>query len=66
MPDSAMTTELKSDAIMEQMKQHLASDAGKQLTEKIALVYQIQIAPKVPPLFLLLLSSLFSLLFNYL
>ncbi|KAL0017394.1 hypothetical protein SO802_004463 [Lithocarpus litseifolius] len=38
--------ELKSDALMEQMKQHLASDAGKQLTKKINLVYQINIAPK--------------------
>ncbi|KAM4121729.1 hypothetical protein ACB094_01G028200 [Castanea mollissima] len=38
--------DLKSDALMEQMKQHLASDAGKQLTKKINLVYQINIAPK--------------------
>ncbi|KAK4599418.1 hypothetical protein RGQ29_009464 [Quercus rubra] len=38
--------ELKSDALMEQMKQHLSSDAGKQLTKKINLVYQINIAPK--------------------
>ncbi|XP_030950276.1 sterol carrier protein 2 [Quercus robur] len=38
--------ELKSDALMELMKQHLASDAGKQLTKKINLVYQINIAPK--------------------
>ncbi|KAF7830625.1 alpha-amylase [Senna tora] len=41
-----MATELKSDALMEQMKQHLATDAGKEVTKKIALVYQIHIAPK--------------------
>ncbi|KAK4770992.1 hypothetical protein SAY87_031524 [Trapa incisa] len=40
------TSELKSDAVMEQMKQHLATDAGKELTKKIGLVYQINIAPK--------------------
>ncbi|KAB2082635.1 hypothetical protein ES319_A05G211200v1 [Gossypium barbadense] len=28
------------------MKAHLASDAGKELTKKIGLVYQINIAPK--------------------
>ncbi|XP_023890828.1 sterol carrier protein 2 [Quercus suber] len=38
--------ELKSDVLMEQMKQHLSSDAGKQLVKKINLVYQINIAPK--------------------
>ncbi|MED6145944.1 sterol carrier protein 2 [Stylosanthes scabra] len=37
---------LKSDAIMDQMKQHLSTDAGKELLKKIGLVYQIQIAPK--------------------
>jgi hypothetical protein len=40
-------TQLKSDALLEQMKQHLASDAGKELTKKINLVYQFNIAPKV-------------------
>ncbi|GKV04634.1 hypothetical protein SLE2022_214260 [Rubroshorea leprosula] len=39
-------TQLKSDALLEQMKQHLTTDAGKQLTKKIGLVYQINIAPK--------------------
>ncbi|CAH8278620.1 unnamed protein product [Arabidopsis lyrata] len=39
-------TQLKSDAIMDMMKEHLSSDAGKDLTEKIGLVYQINIAPK--------------------
>ncbi|KAF5444949.1 hypothetical protein F2P56_034040 [Juglans regia] len=38
--------QLKSDALMDQMKLHLASDAGKELTKKINLVYQINIAPK--------------------
>ncbi|CAJ1972689.1 unnamed protein product [Sphenostylis stenocarpa] len=42
----ADSSNLKSDAIMEQMKQHLATDAGKQVTEKIGLVYQFHIAPK--------------------
>ena len=51
--------ELKSDALMEQMKQHLASDAGKQLVKKINLVYQINIAPKVPTTFLARTQFLF-------
>ncbi|KAK7383135.1 hypothetical protein VNO78_28806 [Psophocarpus tetragonolobus] len=42
----ADSSTLKSEPIMEQMKQHLASDAGKQLADKIGLVYQIHIAPK--------------------
>ncbi|XP_034675004.1 non-specific lipid-transfer protein-like 1 isoform X1 [Vitis riparia] len=42
----ANSTSLKSDAVLEQMKLHLATDAGKQLTKKIGLVYQINIAPK--------------------
>jgi hypothetical protein len=41
------TKQLKSDALLEQMKQHLATDAGKELTKKINLVYQFNIAPKV-------------------
>ncbi|KAF8049294.1 hypothetical protein N665_2246s0002 [Sinapis alba] len=40
------TNQLKSDAIMDLMKQHLSTDAGKELTEKIGLVYQINVAPK--------------------
>lgn len=44
-------TQLKSDAIMDMMKEHLSSDAGKDLTEKIGLVYQINIAPKVGSFF---------------
>ncbi|KAL2318555.1 hypothetical protein Fmac_032431 [Flemingia macrophylla] len=42
----ADSSNLKSDALMEQMKQHLASDAGKEITKKIGLVYQFHIAPK--------------------
>ncbi|XP_057503497.1 sterol carrier protein 2-like [Actinidia eriantha] len=42
----AKSTQLKSDALMEQMKLHLSTDAGKQLTNKIGLVYQINISPK--------------------
>ncbi|XP_059636720.1 sterol carrier protein 2 [Cornus florida] len=42
----ADSSQLKSDALMDQMKLHLATDAGKQLATKIGLVYQINIAPK--------------------
>ncbi|KAM5565695.1 sterol carrier protein 2 [Rosa sericea] len=38
--------ELKSEALLEQMKQHLNTDAGKAIVKKIGLVYQINIAPK--------------------
>ncbi|XP_057794501.1 sterol carrier protein 2 [Salvia miltiorrhiza] len=41
-----MATQLKSDALMEQMELHMSTDAGKELTKKIGLVYQINIAPK--------------------
>ncbi|KAK1395602.1 non-specific lipid-transfer protein-like 1 [Heracleum sosnowskyi] len=37
---------LKAAALMEQMKLHLATDAGKELLKKIGLVYQLNIAPK--------------------
>ncbi|XXG60978.1 hypothetical protein AAC387_Pa04g2746 [Persea americana] len=37
---------LKSAALLEQMKLHLASGSGKDLTKKIGLVYQLNIAPK--------------------
>ncbi|KAI3865825.1 hypothetical protein MKW98_004400 [Papaver atlanticum] len=37
---------LKSAALLDQMKLHLATDAGKDLVKKIGLVYQINIAPK--------------------
>ncbi|XWS21196.1 hypothetical protein CRYUN_Cryun30bG0034600 [Craigia yunnanensis] len=39
-------TELKSDNLFEMMKIHLATDAGKEITKKIGLVYQFNIAPK--------------------
>ncbi|KAJ0025162.1 hypothetical protein Pint_08779 [Pistacia integerrima] len=42
----ANSTQLKSDALLEQMKQHLTTDAAKELTKKIGLVYQINIAPE--------------------
>jgi len=45
MPDSDQ--QLKSEALLEQMKAHLTSDAGKELTKRIGLVYQFHIAPKV-------------------
>ncbi|KAK3425501.1 hypothetical protein EUGRSUZ_F02346 [Eucalyptus grandis] len=48
MASDSSATQLKSDALMEQMKQHLSTDAGKAVTKKIGLVYQINIAPKVP------------------
>lgn len=41
------TSPLKAAALMDQMKLHLATDAGKALLEKIGLVYQLNIAPKV-------------------
>ncbi|KAI3761164.1 hypothetical protein L1987_51573 [Smallanthus sonchifolius] len=40
------SSELKSAALMDQMKAHLSTDAGKAVTKKIGLVYQINIAPK--------------------
>ncbi|GAB2213817.1 hypothetical protein Droror1_Dr00018134 [Drosera rotundifolia] len=41
-----MASELKSEALLEQMKEHLSTEAGKQLLSKIGLVYQFNIAPK--------------------
>ncbi|KAL9253843.1 Sterol carrier protein 2-like protein [Drosera capensis] len=41
-----MASELKSEALLDQMKQHLSTEAGKQLLSKIGLVYQFNIAPK--------------------
>ncbi|EER88058.1 hypothetical protein BDA96_10G099300 [Sorghum bicolor] len=37
---------LKSAQLLELMRQHLATDAGKELTKKVGLVYQLNIAPK--------------------
>lgn len=39
--------QLKSDALLEQMKTHLTTDAGKETIKKVGLVYQLNIAPKV-------------------
>jgi len=58
MADSS--SNLKSEAIIDLMKQHFSTDAGKKLTEKIGLVYQFQIAPKV--FFLILLLLLFLII----
>ncbi|KAF3446657.1 hypothetical protein FNV43_RR11837 [Rhamnella rubrinervis] len=38
--------QLKSDQLLELMKQHFTTDEGKELCKKINLVYQIRIAPK--------------------
>lgn len=46
MASDKKSAQLKSDALMEQMKLHLTTDAGKALTKKIGLVYQLNIAPK--------------------
>lgn len=37
----------KSENLFELMSQHFETDEGKELCKKIALVYQINIAPKV-------------------
>ncbi|KAH7843281.1 hypothetical protein Vadar_014713 [Vaccinium darrowii] len=42
----ASSSQLKSDALLEQMKLHLSTDAGKEITKKIGLFYQINIAPR--------------------
>nr|XP_043617029.1 sterol carrier protein 2-like [Erigeron canadensis] len=42
----ADSSDLKSAALLEQMKPYLSTDAGKAITKKIGLVYQINIAPK--------------------
>lgn len=60
----AGATQLKSDALMEQMKLHMSTDAGKELTKKIGLVYQINIAPKV--FFLLVPLKFLFFCFGYL
>lgn len=41
-----MESSLKSADLLGQMKLHLSTDAGKELTKKIGLVYQLNIAPK--------------------
>eukprot|EP00898_Chlorokybus_atmophyticus_P006456 jgi/Chlat1/6811/Chrsp51S06500 len=39
-------SQLKSAALMDQMKAHLGTDAGKELQKKIGYVYQLNISPK--------------------
>ncbi len=41
-------SKLKSAQLLELVKAHLATDAGKELQQKIGFTYQINIAPKVP------------------
>lgn len=38
---------LKSAQLLEQMRLHMATDAGKDIAKKVGLVYQFNIAPKV-------------------
>ncbi|KAI7738193.1 hypothetical protein M8C21_021565 [Ambrosia artemisiifolia] len=40
------SSDLKSAALLDQMKTHFSTDAGKALVKKINLVYQINLAPK--------------------
>ncbi|KAF2925773.1 hypothetical protein DAI22_06g076900 [Oryza sativa Japonica Group] len=37
---------LKSAQLLEQMRLHMATDAGKDIAKKVGLVYQFNIAPK--------------------
>ncbi|KAL5226169.1 hypothetical protein ABZP36_012808 [Zizania latifolia] len=37
---------LKSAQLLEQMRLHMATDAGKKLSKKVGLIYQLNIAPK--------------------
>ncbi|KAH7306541.1 hypothetical protein KP509_22G017700 [Ceratopteris richardii] len=43
---SKIDSELKSAAVLQQMQQHLQSDAGKEILAKIGFIYQFVIAPK--------------------
>ena len=38
---------LKAASLLEQMKLHIETDAGKQIAKKVGHVYQLNIAPKV-------------------
>lgn len=51
--EEEMESSLQSAGLLEQMKIHLSTDAGKEVTKKIGLVYQLNIAPKVPMFFFL-------------
>lgn len=63
MANSSTSSPLKAAALMEQMKLHLATDAGKDLLKKIGLVYQLNIAPKVTFFSTSFLLSLFLSLY---
>eukprot|EP00270_Netrium_digitus_P015296 TRINITY_DN533_c0_g1_i1.p1 TRINITY_DN533_c0_g1~~TRINITY_DN533_c0_g1_i1.p1 ORF type:complete len:132 (+),score=24.98 TRINITY_DN533_c0_g1_i1:37-432(+) len=43
---SAFSSKLKSASLLEQMKAHLAGDAGKELSVRIGFVYELHISPK--------------------
>lgn len=62
---------LKSAALLDLMKDHFTTDAGKDLTKKIGFVYQLNIAPEVRPFLLfpffqtlITLINLYSLFFS--
>jgi hypothetical protein len=64
-------SKLKSAQLLDLVKAHLATDAGKDLQQKIGYTYQINIAPKVAlslsPVSLYLFSlSFLSVLFAFL
>ncbi|KAL8166035.1 hypothetical protein V2J09_007534 [Rumex salicifolius] len=41
-----VSDQLKTDVLMDQMKAHLSTDAGKKLAKKMGLVYEIHVSPK--------------------
>ena len=45
-PPAKMDSSLKSAKLLQLMRLHVATDAGKELTKKVALVYQLNISPK--------------------
>uniref|UniRef100_A0A8R7UW75 Uncharacterized protein n=1 Tax=Triticum urartu TaxID=4572 RepID=A0A8R7UW75_TRIUA len=40
-------SKLKAARLLEQMSAHLATDAGKEIANKVGFVYQLNISPKV-------------------
>lgn len=42
----ASSSELKSAALLDQMKAHLQTEAGEELKQKVGFVYQLNIGPK--------------------
>lgn len=57
---------LKSAALMEQMKAHLSTDAGKDIVKKLNLIFQLNIAPKVSSLLLFILILFIVLCYSFL